>query len=140
MASGIAPDIQAPLISGTAFELKQAQRKGPVLIYFWGTWCSICRAVSPAVDAIAKETSANNYTILSVALSSGSDTTISQYQTKHGYEFETLNDDNGHYSQQWGVKVTPSIFIVNPQGEISYVSTGVTSQWGMQIRLWLAGM
>jgi len=86
------------------------------------------------------EAPSNQYTVLSVALSSGNDAKISQYQTKHGYQFETLNDDSGHYSQQWGVKVTPSIFIVNPQGEISYVSTGVTSQWGMRIRLWLAGM
>lgn len=138
MASGDAPAIQAQLVSGEVFNLEQAQKKGPVLIYFWGSWCAICTIVSPAVDALASDASANNYTVLSIAMSSGNHNQILQYQKDNGYHFKTLNDNEGAYSQQWGVKVTPSIFIVNQQGAISYVSTGITSQWGLRIRLWLA--
>ena len=140
MVSGVAPEIQAQLVSGKFFNLDEARNNGPVLIYFWGSWCSVCKVVSPAVDSIAKDALSHNHKVLSVALTSGNDAEITRYQNEHAYTFETLNDNNGHYSQQWGVSVTPSIFIINQQGEVTYVSTGVTTEWGMRIRLWLAQM
>ena len=140
MVSGIAPDIQAPLVSGKSFNLDEARSEGPVLIYFWGSWCPVCLVVSPAVDSIAQDALSNKHNVLSIALTSGNDADITKYQNEHAYTFETLNDNDGRYSQQWGVLVTPSIFIINQQGEVTYVSTGVTSEWGMRIRLWLARM
>jgi thiol-disulfide isomerase/thioredoxin len=43
------------------------------LVYFWGSWCSICKTTSPFVSTLARE---NEYNIVSVALSSGSDDDI----------------------------------------------------------------
>ncbi|MFT7410097.1 MAG: thiol-disulfide isomerase/thioredoxin [Oleispira sp.] len=109
--------------------------KGPTLVYFWGSWCPICRTTSPFVSTLADE---NRFNIVSVALSSGSDEEIDSYLKEHHYRFETLNDDNGQISNVWGVAVTPSLFIVDTQGEIRFITTGMTSLWGMKLRLWLA--
>lgn len=140
MRTGIAPGINARLISGEHMDLEQTLTKGPVLVYFWGSWCSVCRLVSPAVDSIAGDGVENGYSVITIALSSGSDAAITDYLAEHQYHFDTVNDHNSLYGKEWGVAVTPSIFILNQQGEISYVSTGITSQWGMRLRLWLAGL
>lgn len=107
---------------------------GPSLVYFWGSWCPICQTTSPSVSTLAEE---NEYQIISIALSSGSDRDIQSYQQEHEYTFKTINDNNGQISQQWGVEVTPSFFIINKEGEITSTSTGMTSLWGMKFRLWL---
>ena len=108
---------------------------GPTVVYFWGSWCPICRTTSPSVSTLAEE---NQFNVMSIALSSGSDAEIDSYLKEHHYRFETLNDDNGQISKAWGVAVTPSLFIVDTQGKIRFITTGMTSLWGMKLRLWLA--
>jgi peroxiredoxin len=120
---------QAPSLSSIDYS------KGPTLVYFWGSWCPICRTTSPFVSSVAH---ANEFNVMSIALSSGSDEEIDRYLKKHHYRFETLNDDNGQISKVWGVAVTPSMFIIDTQGEIRFTTTGMTSLWGMKLRLWLA--
>lgn len=106
--------------------------KGPTLVYFWGSWCPVCKTTSPSVSTLAEE---GQYQIVSVALSSGNDADIQAYQNEHNYHFKTINDRNGSIRKQWGVEVTPSIFYINTDGEISAISTGMTSLWGMKFKL-----
>jgi thiol-disulfide isomerase/thioredoxin len=107
------------------------------LVYFWGSWCPICKTTSPFVSTLAEE---GDYNIISVALSSGSDEKIATYQQENDYQFATINDDSGDISNSWGVNVTPSIYIVNTKGMIAHTSTGITSLWGMRLRLWWASI
>jgi thiol-disulfide isomerase/thioredoxin len=108
---------------------------GSTLVYFWGSWCSICSTTSPSVSTLAQE---NNHNIVSIALSSGGDEEVNGYLKENGYNFKAINDDNGLISKSWGVVVTPSIFIIDSKGDIRFTSTGMTSLWGMKLRLWLA--
>jgi peroxiredoxin len=127
---------QRDMNTGQALSLEGIDyNEGPTLVYFWGSWCSICRTTSPFVSTLAQDEQRN---VISIALSSGDDEEVNHYLKEHDYHFKALNDDNGQISKSWGVAVTPSIFIINTQGEISYISTGMTSLWGMRLRLWLA--
>lgn len=121
----------APALTGVDYSEK------PTLVYFWGSWCPICKTTSPFVSTLSAD---NDYQIHSVALSSGSDHDIELYMIKNGYQFPVINDDSGQISESWGVAVTPSIFVINQKGEISHTSTGMTSLWGMRLRLWLASL
>ena len=125
MSSGQAP---------TSIEIDYS--RGPTLVYFWGSWCSICLTTSPSVNSLNQEE--NHYKVITVALSSGTNENIDHYLSKHSYTFEAINDDNGRISKNWGVAVTPSIFIIDKKGLIRFTSTGITSLWGMKLRLWLA--
>jgi peroxiredoxin len=120
---------QAPNLSSINY------RSGPTLVYFWGSWCPICRSTSPFVSTLSHDKQLN---VISIALSSGSDEEIDNHLKEHHYRFKTINDDNGQISKVWGVAVTPSLFIVDTQGEIRFITTGMTSLWGMKLRLWLA--
>lgn len=127
---------QRNMQSGEALGLKDIQySEGPTLVYFWGSWCSICRTTSPFVSTLALE---SEYNIISIALSSGDAQQVTRYLNAHDYHFEAIDDDSGEISQSWGVAVTPSIFIIDTQGDIRFISTGMTSLWGMKLRLWLA--
>ena len=121
----------APTLAGVNYS------EGPTLVYFWGSWCPICKTTSPFVSTLAAD---NDYQIHAIALSSGTDNEIERYMIKHGYQFPVINDDSGNISESWGVAVTPSIFVINQEGEISHTSTGMTSLWGMRFRLWLASL
>lgn len=139
---------QRDMSSGQALELHGINyANGPTLVYFWGSWCPICLTTSPFVSTLAKEEAVAQQeaernegkpNIISIALSSGNDAEIAKYMNEYDYHFNVINDDSGKISRAWGVTVTPSIFVIDTQGDIRFISTGMTSLWGMKLRLWLA--
>jgi len=129
----ITPLLNQSLLSGQSINLKDMVKQSPVLIYFWGSWCPMCRITSPIVTDLSI-----NYQVLAIALSSGNKDEVETYLEEHDYKFPVINDADGLISQAWGVRVTPTIFIINTEGKISSVTTGISSSWGLRIRLWLA--
>lgn len=104
-----------------------------VIVYFWGSWCGICRYTSPAIHQLMN---ADGYRVVSVAISSGSDAQIQQYLQEHQWQFPVVNDDDRHISRAWDVKVTPSIVILQ-NGKVRHITTGLSSYWGLKLRLLL---
>lgn len=69
------------------FSKEVLQSDTPVLVDFWATWCAPCRAIAPAVEALAQ-----------------------QYQGK--VKFTKLNiDDNQDTPQQYGIRSIPTLLV-----------------------------
>lgn len=132
LASGQAPQLIMQSVQGENINLIEMSQEKPVLVYFWATWCSICMSVSPSVELVS-----NTHQVISVALNSGEQQRVKQYLQAKDYHFDVINDPRGIQGHAWGVSVTPTIFIVN-KGEISSVTTGFTSPFGMWLRLLMA--
>lgn len=103
------------------------------LVYFWGSWCGICRTISPNIQALHDQ----NYPVISVAVSSGSDDDISRYMSLHGHDFFVINDEDGSLFKAWGGQVVPSFVIVR-DGQAVQSFTGVAPLWSLKLRLWVA--
>lgn len=121
-------------LDGTRLDLHQMSRERPVLVYFWATWCPICRLVSPSVDALR-----DTHPVVTIALSSGTAGQLADYAAEHALGFRIVNDPDGHISRAWGVGVTPTLAVVH-RGEIRSMTSGVTTPPGISLRLWMSGL
>jgi len=105
------------------------------LVYFWASWCGVCRFTTPSVARLA----ANGGNVLTVALRSGDDRQVEQFLAHKQLRLQVVNDLRCELSAQWQVGVTPT-FVVISQGRVVQSTTGWTSYWGMKLRLWWAAV
>lgn len=132
LVEGPAPLLHAETLNGAEFNLS-APRDRPVLVYFWATWCAVCRLEQGAIESVAAD-----HAVVGVALQSGSASEVTKYLNDHGLKVTVINDPDGAIARRWGVRVTPTSFVVDTQGTIRFRETGYTSELGMRARLWWA--
>ena len=131
--SGLAPDIKALDINGQQVELAHYRGK-PTLVYFWATWCKVCSLTRESINSIAQD-----HPVITIASQSGERSGVLAYQQKHEFEVSIINDENGRLGQAYGVRAFPTVFILDAMGNISDVEVGLSSEWGLRLRLWWAG-
>jgi thiol-disulfide isomerase/thioredoxin len=127
---GRAPELAGIAVDGRPFALGGADRA--TLVYFWATWCPVCRLEHGTIESIAAD-----WPVITVALQSGTDAELLRYLKDNGLTAATLNN-HGEQAANWGVRGTPTFFVVDRQRQIRFREVGFTSEWGLRVRLWLA--
>ena len=56
-----------------------------------------------------------------------------------GYRWPTLPDPAAGVLRQFGLAGTPAFVVIDPAGDVRFVSLGYTSELGLRLRLWWAG-
>jgi thiol-disulfide isomerase/thioredoxin len=120
-------------LDGQTLTLNEKSQQQPLLVYFWASWCSVCKFTTPDVGKL----SANGGNVLSVALRSGDKDKIERYLQGKNISMPVVNDPRGDISASWDIGVTPT-FVIIDKGRVVSTTTGWTSYWGMKLRLWLA--
>ncbi|MCK7580215.1 MAG: protein disulfide oxidoreductase [Chromatiales bacterium] len=124
---------QAPLLNGASFDLAASSASRPVLVYFWASWCPVCRLEQGSVSALLRD-----HPVVTVAMQSGSAAEVSGYLREHGLDWPVINDPDGALAARWGVRATPTFFVVDRERAVRFREVGYTSGPGLRLRLWLA--
>ena len=118
------------LINGENFTLKKDK---PLLIYFWATWCPICKIESPNIQRLSKE-----YEVLTIAVNSGTNQNIKAYIEKNNYTFKVYNDTNEILNRKLNIKAYPTTLIYDKNKNLFFSDVGYTSTIGLKLRMFLA--
>ncbi|WP_048947423.1 protein disulfide oxidoreductase [Kingella kingae] len=119
----------------TQSTLAKSSDNQTLVLYFWGSWCGICKHTSPVINDLH----ADGVPVLGVALRSGSLHNVGDYLQQNHLAFDTINDEHGELSQAWGIKVTPTIVLIR-NGKVVHSTTGLASYWGLKARIALANV
>ncbi len=133
------PDETPPPLSGTTVQgqsVSLEQMRGePVLLYFWASWCGVCRAMKGNVEALVGE-----HRVLTVGTQSGPHATLAAYLKEAGLKMPTLADPDGRLARAYGVRSLPTLFVLDRKGRIVFREVGYTTEIGLRLRLWWAGL
>jgi thiol-disulfide isomerase/thioredoxin len=132
LAAGVAPELAGTRVDGSQYVLPRSTGQA-TLVYFWASWCGICRVERGAVSELVGDRE-----VVTVALGSGTGADVLGYLQKQGLHWPVLNDPEGELARRWGVRATPTFFIVDGNGNIRFREVGYTSAFGLRLRLWLA--
>jgi len=120
------------LMDGSHFSIADFSGR-PMLFHFWATWCPICDLEKGSIESIS-----HDYPVISIASWSEGKTEVNAYMLENQLTFPVMLDDDGTLAQSFGLRGVPASFILSPDGEITFVETGYTTELGLRFRLWLS--
>lgn len=117
-----APDFRLEDIHGQVRSLKDDLQNGPVLVALFKVSCPVCQYTFPFLERLSKST---NMQVIGIS-QDGADATA-KFRKEFGITFPTLIDPakRGYAaSNDFGITNVPSMFLVQPDGEISMAWSG----------------
>lgn len=113
-------------LGGSEVELASLQGKA-VVLEFWATTCGACREGFPVIEALHRE-GRDDVVVLTVntegTSASRARRAVSRYFSRFGYTVPVLMD-NGSVSRAYGVEAIPHTVIIDKDGRIASMHTGV---------------
>ena len=117
-AQDVAPESTFVLLDGS--RQTTADMKGKVtLVNFWATSCTTCVAEMPQIVSTYDKYKAKGYDTLAVAMQYDPPSYVVNFAETRKLPFKVAIDNTGKVAEAWGdVKLTPTTYIVNKQGQI----------------------
>lgn len=135
MLSGQAPGFEQITLNGKAVQLSH-YRGSPVLLHFWATWCPMCALEQDSISALQQD-----WQVITVAFQSGDKEEVKRFIDKHQLnQWDVIVDEDGKLSQQFGIQGVPTSYVIDAKGKIRFREVGLTTGWGLRLRLWLANL
>jgi peroxiredoxin len=114
----LAPDISFSDIDGQQHTLSQYANK-PVLMIFWATDCSGCVQEMPELNALYQNYADQGLAMIGVAMSHDSPEHINAMREQRQLPYTLTWDQNDEIATAFNrVRVTPTHFLIAPNGEI----------------------
>ena len=131
-AQGPAPDFTLPDLAGRPVSLSQF-RGTFVVLDFWATWCVPCRKSLPVLAEAAKKYHDRNVVVLGLAVDdpdSFDNSYLANFVKKYNVDYPILRADDGVVVQYLGDDdpTIPTLFVIDPQGQILEKHEGVISE------------
>ncbi|MFN4811081.1 MAG: TlpA family protein disulfide reductase [Bacteroidota bacterium] len=119
----VIPAVDIKKMDGTTFNTANIKNDGkPMIIDFWATWCSPCKAELNAIaedyEEWQKETGVVLYAI-SIDDARNVDK-VAPYVNGKGWEYIVLSDVNGDFKRAMNVNNVPHVFVINGNREVVY--------------------
>lgn len=134
-ASGQAPTIRVRALDGREVAIGEGA-SGPRVLWFFATWCGVCRASEHNLRAFAADPS-----VVLVASQSGDDARVRAFVRAEGLERNiVVNDPDGTIARRYGVRSFPTTFAIDRSGSIRATDVGYSSELGIRMRRWWASV
>ncbi|MCK5727513.1 MAG: redoxin domain-containing protein [Thiotrichaceae bacterium] len=132
MVEGDAPNFERQLLDGSTVKL--SDYRGKVLIlHFWADWCPYCKFEESSISSLLESEQ-----VITVAFQSGNNEAVQKFLLKQEIsQWPTIVDNTSELSSKYGVSSVPATYFIDSNGVVRFRTRGITSSWGLRIRLWL---
>lgn len=103
-------------------------------LYVWADWCPICRTIQGTVNSLTED-----HPVITIAMQSGQPEKVARTLAARGLAWHTLVDPRSAIPGALGFGAVPAFAVITPEGALRWPTVGLTSGWGLRLRLLFAG-
>ncbi|MCJ7695325.1 MAG: TlpA family protein disulfide reductase [Anaerolineaceae bacterium] len=126
-----APGFSLYDLNGISFDISDFEGK-PVIIFFWASWCSVCKSIIPDLQSTYEKYSRDYIDIISINMTYQDQLpAVKAYVSENEITFPVLIDPTGDVSVSYNIRALPTAYIINPDGIIHsiIIGNGLTSAY-----------
>ena len=95
----------------------------PAVLLFWATWCPYCKALMPFVQNVLRDAGSDRLDVYAIDIKEEDDADPAAELRSRDLTF-TLVREGDSIADQYSVKGTPGLFLVDVRGNIVYKRVG----------------
>jgi thiol-disulfide isomerase/thioredoxin len=122
----LVPDVSGPSLTGAQVKLSDYRGK-TVVLNFWGSWCSPCRAEAPTLAALARKYGSAGVAFLGDDVQD-STTSALAFTRSQGIGYPSISDPGGvvvgQVAQAVPVNDTPTTVVIDKTGHVAAMIIG----------------
>jgi thiol-disulfide isomerase/thioredoxin len=129
----VVPKVTGTMLTGQRFALAQ-DRGHVVVLNFWGSWCTPCRAEAPALASLSRHFTGSGVRFLGVDIRD-SPTNAAAFQSSFGIHYPSLNDPGDLIAldfQDVPPAAIPTTLVIGRDGRIAARVIGEVSYPGLR--------
>lgn len=126
---GIAVGARPPAVTiedldGKPVDLGTIIGKKPVLLEFWATWCTLCAALLPKMEA-ARSRFGDRVEFVAIAVAVGqTPAAVKRHLARHPAPFRFLWDRGGNAVRAFQAPATSFVVVLDRDGRVAYTGIG----------------
>lgn len=111
-------------LEGDPVSLRDYIGRGPVLVQFWATWCEVCEALEPRLNAAAERWGEDvQFLVIAVGVNQNP-RRIRRYMERHPLHGRVLWDGRGRAARAFMAPTTGYLVILDGDGRVVYTGMG----------------
>jgi thiol-disulfide isomerase/thioredoxin len=130
----VAPSVSGPVVGGGKLSLT-AYRGHVVVLNFWGSWCTPCRAEAPGLSALATRFKSSGVRFLGIDIRD-SPASAQAFMSDFGITYPSLNDPSDNLALNFRDTVPPAgiptTLVISRTGRITARVIGETTYNGLK--------
>ena len=110
-------------VDGKPIRFDPDKRQRPAILLFWATWCPYCKALMPYIQKVLDAAGREHLDVYAIDIKEDDDADPVAELRARKLSF-TLVRNGDAIADQYAVKGTPGLFLVDAQGNIVYKRVG----------------
>ncbi|MFO7877461.1 MAG: TlpA disulfide reductase family protein [Desulfovermiculus sp.] len=124
-----APSFEIVTLDGTEIDLQEYTEEGPVLLFFWSTWCDYCKHEMEAIQDLESEYASKGLQVLGVNPGwRDNEQRARSFQDKYGADLTLAIDQSGNLGQKYRLQGVPTLFLLDQEGTVMFSGHNISPE------------
>lgn len=134
-----APSFQITTLNGTEIDLHKYADQGPVLLFFWSTWCDYCKHEMGEIQGLYEEYGSEGLQVLGINPGwRDNEQSARSFQDKYGGDLPLAFAENENLGKKYKLQGVPTLFLLDQEGTVLFSGHNISRKLRSTLDRYLA--